>query len=58
MIELRDYRDILVSIIQTGEFRGVRTPLVVDRKLGCLGRGQVRLKRPLFAPASLVFLKI
>ena len=33
MIELRDYRDILVSVVQTGGFRGVRTPLVVDRKL-------------------------
>ena len=36
MIELRDYRDILVSIVQTGDFRGVRTRLVVDRKLGLL----------------------
>lgn len=36
MIELRDYRDILVSTVQTGDFRGVRTRLVVDRKLGLL----------------------
>lgn len=41
MIGLCDYRDILVSIVQTGDFRGVRTRFVVGRKLGCVGSGRV-----------------
>lgn len=40
MIGLCDYRDIPVSIVQTGDFRGVRTRLV-GRKLGCVGSGRV-----------------